>query len=315
MGIVKWTEYEDQYQEALDWLANTEELVQSYNKLQDCLEEKRMVLEQFQLQLQTLFDWQGFLDRLNMRAQVLLETCADTRISNAVTQMSTKYNAILSMAKEIMRRLEMQYQEHQQHNALYQECQDWVERTREKLNECLGVPGTLSEVQNKLQVVKGIRTSLEQGQNKLRYILELKERVIMNTEQAGAAKIQEDTENLRQDMEKLLLDVNEMRTKLSSRAAQLEDIAKAHKMLLDWLQDIENQLQSDEGYLNDLSEKKAKLEKYRNIQREIGSHNELVDKLKGKLAEDSTLKGAEFQPAFDKYEELKKSVVTSINVS
>jgi len=45
-----------------------------------------------------------------MKAQLLLETCADTRISNAVTQMTTKYNALLSLAKEIMRRLELHYQ-------------------------------------------------------------------------------------------------------------------------------------------------------------------------------------------------------------
>lgn len=110
VGIVKWTEYEDQFSEATEWLTQTEQLVQSFNKLQDSLEEKKNVLEQFQIHLQTLFDWQRELDRLNMKAQMLLETCADTRISNAITQLTTKYNALLSLAKEIMRRLELHYQ-------------------------------------------------------------------------------------------------------------------------------------------------------------------------------------------------------------
>lgn len=110
IGIVKWTEYEDQFSEATEWLTQTEQLVQSFNKLQDSLEEKKNVLEQFQIHLQTLFDWQKELDRLNMKAQMLLETCADTRISNAITQLTTKYNALLSLAKEIMRRLELHYQ-------------------------------------------------------------------------------------------------------------------------------------------------------------------------------------------------------------
>lgn len=110
VGIVKWTEYEDQFSEATEWLTQTEQLVQSFNKLQDSLEEKKNVLEQFQIHLQTLFDWQKELDRLNMKAQMLLETCADTRISNAITQLTTKYNALLSLAKEIMRRLELHYQ-------------------------------------------------------------------------------------------------------------------------------------------------------------------------------------------------------------
>jgi nesprin-1 len=109
-GIVKWTEYEDQYQEATDWLSQTETNVQGFNKLVNSLEEKKTVLEQFQMQLQTVFDWQKELDRLNMKAQLLLETCADSRISNAVTQMTTKYNTLLSLAKEVMRRLELHYQ-------------------------------------------------------------------------------------------------------------------------------------------------------------------------------------------------------------
>ncbi|KAK9694281.1 Spectrin repeat [Popillia japonica] len=313
VGIVKWTEYEEQYQEALEWLAQREELVQSYNKLQDGLEEKRMVLEQFQLHLQTLFDWQRELDRINMRAQALLETCADTRISNAVTQMSTKYNAILSLAKEIMRRLELHYQEHQQHNALYQECQDWVYRTREKLNQCTELPNTLVEVNNKLQSVSGIRASLEQGQNKLRYILELKERVIMNTEQSGAVKIQEDTETLQQDMEKLLEDVNDVKNKLANRATQLESITKMNKILIEWLQDIQHQIQSDEGFLNELSEKKAQMEKYKNLQRDIGSHSDLFNKLKAALDDDSTLKSEEYNQTFETYDNVKKTVSSNIN--
>lgn len=312
LGIVKWAEYENQYQDALDWLAQTEKLVQSYNKLQDSLDDKRMVLEQFQVHLQTLFDWQRDLDKLNMKAQVLLETCADTRISNAVTQLATKYNALLSLAKEIMRRLELHYQEHQQHNALYQECQDWVDRTREKLNECTDVPNTLQEVNSKMQVVKGIRTSLEQGQNKLRYLLELKEKVIMNTEQAGAAKIQEDTENIKQDMEKLLNDVNDIRNKLANRAAQLEELVKLHKLLQDWLQDIEQQIQIEDGYLNDLSEKKAKLEKFKTIQKELGTQNDLIDKLKTKLDDDKSLKMDECNISFKKYKDLKQLITNAI---
>lgn len=47
--------------------------------------------------------------------------------------MSTKYNALLSMAKETMRKLELHYQEHQQLNSLYQECLDFVARTKEKV--------------------------------------------------------------------------------------------------------------------------------------------------------------------------------------
>lgn len=48
----------------------------------------------------------------------------------------------------------------------------------------------------------------------------------MNTEQAGAAKIQEDTDSLKQEFDKLIADLQDVRNKLTSRAAQFDDISK-----------------------------------------------------------------------------------------
>jgi hypothetical protein len=59
-----------------------------------------------------------------------------------------------------------------------------------------------------------------------RYAVELKEKVILNTEQSGAAKIQEDTENLKTEFEKLMAIVQELRTKLTAKISQLEDSNK-----------------------------------------------------------------------------------------
>ncbi|XP_018338972.1 PREDICTED: nesprin-1 isoform X6 [Trachymyrmex septentrionalis] len=313
VGIVKWTEYEDQFSEATEWLTQTEQLVQTFNKLQDSLEEKKNVLEQFQIHLQTLFDWQKELDRLNMKAQMLLETCADTRISNAITQLTTKYNALLSLAKEIMRRLELHYQEHQQHNTLYQECQDWIERTRDKLSECKDIPSTLIEVNNKLHTCKTIRQTLEQGQNKLRYALELKEKVIMNTEQNGAAKIQEDTENLKSEFDKLLVDVEDVRQRLSARASMLEELNKIHRLISDWLEEVEGKIQPGDVYRNDLSEKRALLEKYKILQKDIYGHGETVDRLKIRLTENLSISKSPYELTINKYDSLKKLISEKIH--
>lgn len=313
-GIVKWTDFEDQHKEASEWLSRTETLVQSFNRLQDGLEDKKNVLEQFQQHLQLLFDWQQQLDTLNLKAQVLLETCADSRVSNAVTQLTTKYNALLSLAKETMRRLEVQYQEHQQLSTLTQECQDWLERTRDKVVECGAPHATLAEVNARLQAVKAIRQSLEQGHNKLRYALELKEKVILNTEQSGAAKIQEDTENIKTEFERLSAEVNELRQRLTQRQAQLEELSKSHKLLQQWLAELEVAVSGagSSQLLNELSDKRAALEKLRSVLRDIAGHSEAVERLKAKLADDPTLPCAQFQASFDKYAELKDTVAGNV---
>ncbi|CAB0000297.1 unnamed protein product, partial [Nesidiocoris tenuis] len=69
------------------------------------------------------------------------------------------------------------------------------------------MPNTLAEVSARLGVVKGLQQALEQGQNRLRYALELKEKVILNTESSGVAKIQEDSDSLKTEFDKLVNEV------------------------------------------------------------------------------------------------------------
>ena len=315
-GLVKWTEYEDQYQDAIEWLAQTETTVQSFNRLQNTLPEKRDLLEQFQNHLQGVFDWQRDLDRLNMRAQQLLETCADSRVSNAVTSVTTKYNALLSLSKEIMRRLEVHFQEHQQHYALYLECQDWIERTREKLAECnVEASDNLSELKGRLQQIQQIRDTMEQGHHKLRYAQELKERVILNTEQSGGQQISEDTEVLRNEFDKLVRDVQETKQALSARIAVLDEIEKAHQMFVDWFQEIVDKVPSDTEVadaLTDLGEKKLLLEKHRIFLRDAISHADLLQRLQDKLAAQPTIPRDEFDASIERFEQLKVGIQQTI---
>ena len=109
-GLVRWKEWEEQHKDAEEWLAKTENEVKQFHQSQNTLEEKRIALETFQVKLQAIFDWQKELDKLNLLAQQLLDICADSRISNTVTQMTTKFNALLGVTKELIRRLELQYQ-------------------------------------------------------------------------------------------------------------------------------------------------------------------------------------------------------------
>jgi len=183
------------------------------------------------------------------------------------------------------------------------------------LSECKDIPSTLTEVNNKLHTCKTIRQTLEQGQNKLRYALELKEKVIMNTEQNGAAKIQEDTENLKSEFDKLLADVEDVRQRLSARASMLEELNKIHRLISDWLEEVEGKVQPGDACRNDLSEKRALLEKYKILQRDIHGHGETVDRLKTRLSENPNISTGPYESTIDKYESLKKLISEKIRVS
>lgn len=67
--------------------------------------------------------------------------------------------------------------------------------------------------------------------------------------------------------------------------------------------------------MNDLSEKKAKLEKFKTFNRDIDSHSDLVKKLNEKLQEDASLKSKEIEDTLKRYDDIRKTVIEMIAVS
>ena len=311
-GIVRWTDYQEMYQDALDYLKKAEDTVQGFNKFQVSLPEKRKVLEDFQVELQKIFDWQKELDNLNRKGQTLLETCADSRVSNAITQLSTKYQALISLAKDVMRRLEVYFQEHHQHNALYQDCQSFIDTTRERLEECKRAENTHESLNEKLNDLREIRQSFEQGQNKLRYVLELKERVILNTEQKGAKKIEKDTSAMKTDFDKLIEEMQDIKTNLGNRFDLLGDIDKSNKLLMEWIEEAEEKSQYENLLFNDLGEKRANLEKNKAILRDVESHRPTVNKLEQKIKDHPNIPNKGFSESILRFNKLTLQVQSNI---
>lgn len=103
----KWDEYEQQYAKCSQWLDNMEPTIASFSDYEDDLVTKRTRLEEFQsAQLRDVFETQSEFSRLNLKAQLLLETSSNSSISNAVTQLSARYNAVVISAKDILHSLE-----------------------------------------------------------------------------------------------------------------------------------------------------------------------------------------------------------------
>ena len=311
-GIVKWTDYQEAYQDALDYLVKTEEAVKNSNKFQTNLADKRKVLEDFQVELQKVFDWQKELDSLNKKGQTLLKTCADSRVSNAITQLSTKYQALISLAKDVMRRLEMYFQEHHQHNALFLDCRAFIDATRKKLSSCRNADNTHEALNQKLHDLRDIRQSFEQGQNKLRYVLELKERIVLNTEATGAEMIEIDTSTLKLDFESLVDELQEVKSNLSNRFDLLGDIDKSNRLLMEWIEDAECKC-DDRSLFSDLGEKRANLEKNKLILAELETRHQTVAKLEQKLRDHPNIPNKSFSNSIARFYKLKDVVKNNIS--
>lgn len=313
-GIVRWTEYQDMYLDALSYLEKAEKTVNEFNKYQSNLPEKRKALEDFQLELQKIFDWQKNLDLLNRKGQSLLEICADSRVSNAITQLTTKYQALISLAKDVIRRLEIYFQEHYQHHSLIQDCQSFIDKTRHDLKSCHDFKSTPESVSDKLRSVRDICQSLETGQNKLRYAMELKERVILNTNKSGCPNIEKETADLKDDFENLILEIQDVRTKLTDQLDVLGNVEKSNKTLLEWIEEAEQKIKSDgNGELfNDLGEKRAALERNKTIMKDLELQENAVSKLSQNIMSQPSIKTKGFAITVERFKNLKELILKNL---
>ena len=311
-GIVKWTDYQELYQDALEWLDKTESSFQSFNKYQSTVAEKKKILEEFQLKLQNIFDWQKDLDALNKKGQSLIENCADSRVSSAITQLSTKYQALISLGKEVVRGLEVNYQEHHQHAVLSKEFRSWIDQMRDSLGQYRVAENTQQDLEQKLNGVKNIRTLMEQGQNKVRYLQDLKERVILSTDQNGVQLITDETKALNTDFDNLISEVHAVRTNLSSRFELLADLEKSNKLVFEWIEEIEGKISMDSSLLNDLGEKKAVLEKFKTIEKDIVSFTQIVEKLDSRIKDHPNIPNESYMETITKFSNIKTGVTQRI---
>ncbi|KFM65651.1 Nesprin-1, partial [Stegodyphus mimosarum] len=301
VGVVKWNEYDEQYSKCSQWLSEMEPLVNSYAKPQADLLSKRARLQEFQDHLQTIFDWQGEFDKLNMKAQLLLETYSDSSISNAFTQLSRKYGALVSFSKEVMHQLEHHFQEHQQQQCMYSECIELIDVSRERLNDCIRPSSSVDEINAKLSSLRVLANSMEQAQNKIRYTMELTEKVIANTASDGTCSIKEDADNLKADFDVLLKDISEAQSSLAERLAVVGEFTKTLRQFRIWLEEIESEIETaGKQELNSLIEKKSVLEKYSTILKELESHDAVAKRLKMDATGHPTVQ-EEIEECLDKY--------------
>merc|ERR1712079_83887 len=200
------------------------------------------------------------------------------------------------------------------HAALSKEFRSWMEQTREALQQYKVAENTHKDLEDKLNGVKGIRTLMEQGQNKLRCLQDLKERVILNTDQNGIKIISEETKALKSEFETLMTEVHDVKTNLSSRFDLLGDLEKSNKLVLEWIEDSEGKIKNDVALLNDLGEKRAVLEKYKTIDKDVSSYCTIVEKLDSKLKDHPNIPNQDYAQTITRFNNIKEKVQKMISL-
>ena len=136
----------------------------------------------------------------------------------------------------------------------------------------------------------------------------------MNTDQAGCPGIEKETIDLKNDFEKLILEIQEARNKLSDQLDAMGNVEKSNKILLEWIEESELKIKADgNGELfNDLGEKRAALERNKTIFKDLELQETAVSKLSQNIETQPNLKTKGFGATIDRFKSLKELILKNV---
>uniref|UniRef100_T1KSM6 KASH domain-containing protein n=1 Tax=Tetranychus urticae TaxID=32264 RepID=T1KSM6_TETUR len=280
VGLAKWAEYDTQFSKCSTWLAYIEPLLKEFTEPQANLLAKRSKLEEFQsTHLQSIFDWQTEFHILNVKAQLLLETHADSSISAAFTQLSARYNDLVASAKDVLHALQQRFQEHQQQQSILTECSEFVDKTREKLEAVRKhlSSSSLEELNTNLTKTRGMLDSLKgQGETKMSYLEDLTSKVVEHTHSDGVNDVKEDIVQLKSDFDTLLKETADTRSSFEVKIDEINQFEKIWNSVIEW---FENDIEAAMGKLEKDGDKRIMLNLLRLIEKDVNTHQELIASL------------------------------------
>ncbi|CAH1803091.1 unnamed protein product, partial [Owenia fusiformis] len=120
----RWEDFDSLKEDFSSWMKATQQFLKGELSVETSLQEKRDQLLKYQTKHEEILKKQGDLDNISGKAQGLLQT------SHTITQLTTNYQALISMSKEILRKLESYYGDHDKYDMHQKEFITWSETTK-----------------------------------------------------------------------------------------------------------------------------------------------------------------------------------------
>ena len=105
-----------------------------------------------------------------------------------------------------------------------------------------------------------------------------------------------------------MTEVHDVKSNLSSRFDLLGDLEKSNKLVTEWIEDTEGKIKNDGELLNDLGEKRAALEKYKTIDKDINSYSLIVEKLDSKIKDHPNIPNQNYGQTIERFSNIRTRV-------
>ncbi|XP_040360174.1 nesprin-1 [Ixodes scapularis] len=278
----RWDAYEEHYGRLASGLLGAERSVREF-ALRASLDDKNAQLEQFQGLLKELHATEQDLDSLSDKAQELIATSGEMRLSMAVNQLTARFQALLETCKELVKKCEQHVQDHIQFEKKQAECSKKLAHAQESFVEIQSLPsGNKERLAHKLAKVKELLQGKSEALNLVNATVQLAEQLQVGSSPEGWEATQGLLQQLQTTFETTFSEAQGLERSLQSTLFLWSEYQEALQRLRNWLKGLSQKTEGAPRLCTTLDEKRAQLRTCRGLLAELTDRQQAVEDLQVK---------------------------------
>lgn len=314
--LKQWSDYETLKEQCQQWLRQADDSFHAID-LKATLDEKETQLDQIKTMQGDLRGKELEIDQVTEKAQQLYK-CLQSRSSQTL-ELGPKYQQIMSRIKELTTKWQEYVNTHREFHTRLEDSFGWLANVKAKLAYCSDLSASSQQdLDMKMATIQDLLMYKEEGFLKVQNTVELAQTVLANTAPAGHDSINANVDRLKEEWGLLASKMMDTKANLDEIVSKWAGFLEQIHLLNKIVENVESSLAENTVLQNTLSEKRAQLERLKNLEEKIKCERIEVKSLKNKAAEmmasgQQNQAAQQAQQILEKFQRLAEQVKTAIS--
>ncbi|XP_035215815.1 nesprin-1-like, partial [Stegodyphus dumicola] len=275
-----WTDFEESLQRLQSWVSACNKNFYDSPKLASTLDEKKALLRTYKSLLIDIDGHERAIENLQFSADCLPVAVKD--IDQTINALANNHASLKQKSEDYISFYENSVNDHEEFNKSSAELKSLLTATQSSITACNESNLDRISLLSSLQTIKNVIATIPDEKPKLIALEGCLQKVLNSTHQSGHESPQNELKALRESFEFIEASAKDAAESLENLMKQWSDYEERVKEMMAWMKDVESSLQNiclKEG----LPEKRAQLEKLKNIQGDIREKELEIDALTDKI--------------------------------
>lgn len=271
-----WNKFDSSIESITDWLKDMESKCRDQS-LCSTLQEKEAQLKRCVDVRNAINTKEKEIDGFVDESHSLIQLSGVERLKPLVTQVSSRYQQLHLISKEIVNHWAELVADHKKYEQLRNEFDAWLRPLEEQLSQMVTKEDKLS-IESKGNRLQVFLMEKDNGEHKIGILSGAGDKVLPETAANGRESIRAEIRALRERWDKLNDTIVQQQKEYESQTLQWSSYQDVLQQTLSWLDEKEKIVDSEEkAVLNSAQEIKSKLLKNKTLLQEIGSHKRVIE--------------------------------------